>query len=91
MSISHKALGLVFCIWAVPLTHCVSEKTSGTPHGPDQNLHIYLLIGQSNMAGRAPFTEEESKPMERCFLLDSLGHWQPASNPLNLYSTIRKN
>lgn len=91
MSITQKALSLVFCIWALPITSCVSDKAIRTPRGPNQNLHIYLLIGQSNMAGRAPFTEDESKPMERCFLLDSLGHWQPASNPLNLYSTIRKN
>ena len=27
-------------------------------------LHIYLCIGQSNMAGRAPYTEEDAKPIE---------------------------
>lgn len=55
------------------------------------NHHIYLLIGQSNMAGRAPIVEAENKPLERGFVLNSEGKWEPAKNPLNQYSTIRKN
>jgi len=90
MSIKQKALGLAFCIWALPTQSCAPNKTLQTHPGPKQKLHVYLLIGQSNMAGRAPFTEDESTPIERCFLLDSSGHWEPASNPLNRYSTIRK-
>jgi len=53
-------------------------------------MHVYLLIGQSNMAGRAPFTKEESAPIPRCSLLGSEGKWVPAKNPLNIHSTIRK-
>ena len=90
MSIKQKALGLVLCIWALPTTPYAQDKTPQTYHSPKQKLHVYLLIGQSNMAGRAPFTEDESKPIERCFLLDNSGQWEPASNPLNRYSTIRK-
>lgn len=51
---------------------------------------IYLLIGQSNMAGRAPFTEAESAPIGGCFLLNGEDKWEPAKNPLNIHSTIRK-
>jgi len=53
-------------------------------------LHIYLLIGQSNMAGRAPFTDPEAAVIPRCSLLNKEGKWEPAKNPLNRYSTIRK-
>jgi hypothetical protein len=56
----------------------------------DKNRHVYLLIGQSNMAGRAPFTEDEAGVIERCFLLDAEDHWESANNPLNRHSTIRK-
>jgi len=56
----------------------------------DEKRHIYLLIGQSNMAGRAPFTEEESGVIGRCLLLNAEDRWEPAKNPLNRYSTIRK-
>lgn len=57
---------------------------------PKDKLHIYLCIGQSNMAGRAPYTEEDAKPMERCLLLNTEDKWESASIPLNKYSTIRK-
>lgn len=51
---------------------------------------IYLLIGQSNMAGRAPIGAEQKEPIARCELLDGEGQWEPASNPLNRHSSIRK-
>lgn len=57
---------------------------------PREKLHVYLLIGQSNMAGRAPFTPEESGAIGRCYLLNGDDLWEPAKNPFNRYSTIRK-
>jgi hypothetical protein len=68
------------------------DKTAGSPNGDDGKapMHIYLLIGQSNMAGRAPFTKAEAAPIPRCSLLNKEGKWEPARNPLNRYSTIRK-
>ena len=53
-------------------------------------FHVYLLIGQSNMAGRAAFNEKEAEPMNGVYLLNGEDDWEPASNPLNRYSTIRK-
>ncbi len=41
-------------------TLSAQEKAPVAYDGPKENLHIYLLIGQSNMAGRAPFTKEET-------------------------------
>ena len=29
--------------------------------GPDRNFHLYLLVGQSNMAGRGAVDEESAK------------------------------
>lgn len=66
------------------------EPLASTYDGPKEKLHVYLLIGQSNMAGRAPFTEEESGTIERCYLLNTDDQWEPARNPLNRHSTIRK-
>ena len=37
-----------------------------------KDLDIYLLIGQSNMAGRAPYSEAEAQPIEGVFLLNEL-------------------
>ncbi|MDT8392147.1 MAG: sialate O-acetylesterase [Lentisphaeria bacterium] len=54
---------------------------------PDE---IYLLIGQSNMAGRATITPELSGELSGAMLLNAEGKWEAAKNPLNRYSTIRK-
>jgi len=58
--------------------------------GAQKDLHVYLLIGQSNMAGRAAFDQSESKPIDRCYLLNDKDTWVAATNPLNRFSTIRK-
>lgn len=55
-----------------------------------ENLHIYLLIGQSNMAGRAPIADSMTEVSARCFLLNAAGEWERASHPFNQYSSIRK-
>ncbi|MBR5175293.1 MAG: sialate O-acetylesterase [Bacteroidales bacterium] len=51
---------------------------------------VYLLIGQSNMAGRGEMLEEDFLPMEGIYLLDTTGKIVPATSPINKYSTIRK-
>lgn len=51
---------------------------------------IYLLIGQSNMAGRGEVLPEDFTPITGVYLLNSNGDIVQASAPLNQYSTIRK-
>lgn len=52
-------------------------------------LDIVLAIGQSNMAGRAPFSDV-ADPMEDIFLLTPEGGMEISSNPMNKYSNVRK-
>ena len=66
----------------------ISEAESGTVSKVP--LYVYLLIGQSNMAGRASVEEEHADPIEGCYLFNAEGKWEPAANPLNRHSTIRK-
>jgi hypothetical protein len=56
------------------------------------NLRIYLVIGQSNMAGRAPMEGKDLDTLVNVYLYtgDSIKIWEPAANPLNKYSSIRK-
>jgi len=58
--------------------------------GPKGPLHVYLLIGQSNMAGRAPFSGKDAAAVDRCRLLTNRNQWVPAKNPFNRFSTIQK-
>ncbi len=55
-----------------------------------QEYDIYLLIGQSNMAGRGVMEPGDSSVIEGVFLLTPGNTPEPARNPLNKYSTIRK-
>lgn len=52
-------------------------------------MDLFLAIGQSNMAGRAPF-EDARDPMEGIYLLTPKGGMDVSSNPMNKYSNIRK-
>ena len=76
---------LVGLIWVSGAVHVLNASDIQI-----ETHHIYLLIGQSNMAGRAPITEAEAGVIERCYLLNGEDQWEPARNPLNLYSSIRK-
>lgn len=56
-----------------------------------EKFDVYLLIGQSNMAGRGPMTENDTtRIIEGVWLLNAEGKPEPAKAPLNRYSTIRK-
>lgn len=53
-------------------------------------LDLYLLIGQSNMAGRGKLTSDYLDTLTNVFLLTPQNSMEPAINPLNKYSNIRK-
>ncbi|MCA9165241.1 MAG: sialate O-acetylesterase [Planctomycetales bacterium] len=51
---------------------------------------VFVLIGQSNMAGRAPLADGDEEPLPGMLLLDADGKWEAARNPLNRYASNRK-
>ncbi|MFV0265846.1 MAG: sialate O-acetylesterase, partial [Draconibacterium sp.] len=67
---------------------------STAPHSKNQvkKLDTYLLIGQSNMAGRAAFDENCTDTLTNVFLfVGNPDHeWEGAAVPMNKYSTVRK-
>lgn len=48
-----------------------------------ENFHLFLLVGQSNMAGRGTVTPEDKKPLPRILMLNQAGEWVPAIDPLH--------
>lgn len=50
---------------------------------PKEKFHLFLLVGQSNMAGRGTVTPADRKPHARVLMLDKAGHWVPAVDPLH--------
>jgi len=59
---------------------------------PLPKLDLFLCIGQSNMAGRGVMDKEKGdlEPIPNVYLFTEDGKWEPARNPLNRYSNIRK-
>ena len=48
-----------------------------------KDLDLYLLIGQSNMAGRGKLTAENRISSGRIYKLDAQGKWQQAEEPIH--------
>lgn len=88
MKLNHLyRLGIAFILGISSTTGLFSADISG--QAPDYD--IYLLIGQSNMAGRGSFEAADTiQKVEGVWLLDSIGNPVEAVAPFNRYSTIRK-
>lgn len=51
---------------------------------PDKNVHVYILMGQSNMAGRGKITEEyKNQQHPRVIMLDKGNNWIVAKHPVH--------
>jgi hypothetical protein len=48
-----------------------------------ENFHLFLLVGQSNMAGRGKVTADDRKPHPRVLMLNKSGQWAPAVDPIH--------
>lgn len=71
-------LSLVFLL----LVGC-SAPRQGKKQGVDPDFHLYLLVGQSNMAGRGRVDPEGYKGDSRVLMLDKSNQWVPAADPLH--------
>jgi len=48
-----------------------------------ENFHLFLLVGQSNMAGRGEVTPDDQQPDPRVLMLNKDGRWVPAVDPMH--------
>ena len=83
---------LLFILLSATMLSCSDHNAPQSPAAPeDDSYDIFLLIGQSNMAGRGPMIEGDQEVYsDKVFLLDKSGKAVPATNPLNQYSTVGK-
>ena len=54
-----------------------------TPLPAKEQFHLFLLVGQSNMAGRGVVEEQDQTPHPRVRMLSKEGQWVPAVDPLH--------
>ena len=86
-----KYYKIILFISIIFLFQCKETKSdSKTETKP---MELYLLIGQSNMAGRATIELQDKDSITNVFLFtgNETKLWEKAANPLNKYSTVRKN
>jgi hypothetical protein len=46
-------------------------------------MHLFLLVGQSNMAGRGEIEPSDREPLANVVALNAAGEWVPAVDPLH--------
>ncbi|MCS7467918.1 sulfatase-like hydrolase/transferase [Stieleria sp. ICT_E10.1] len=54
----------------------------------NEQFHLFLLAGQSNMAGRGKVTPADRVPDPRILMLDRDGNWVPATDPLHFDKSV---
>ena len=50
---------------------------------PKEDFHLFLLVGQSNMAGRGKVEKQDKQPHPRVLMLTKDNRWVPAVAPLH--------
>ena len=67
-------------------THIHDRKQRVNPH--NKHMHLYLLIGQSNMAGRGRVEPQDKETHPRVYTFDATDRWIPAVDPLHFDKPI---
>ncbi|MEO6078934.1 MAG: sialate O-acetylesterase [Steroidobacteraceae bacterium] len=66
------------------LLFVASVLSAQTPTLPAKDkFHLFLLVGQSNMAGRGAVTPDDKIPAPRILMLNKAGEWVPAVDPMH--------
>lgn len=66
----------------------LASMSTYAQHAPSG--HLFVLLGQSNMSGRAPLEASDTASLSKVMLLNAEGRFEVAKNPLNRFSNIRK-
>lgn len=67
---------------AILLTTFATAQEAALP--ARDKFHLFLLIGQSNMAGRGIVEAQDKAPHPRVLMLSKKGAWVPAVDPMHL-------
>lgn len=72
---------LCFSVW----TPCAVAQDERQVHIPEraEDFHLFILAGQSNMAGRGEVEDIDTQSHPRVLALDMAGGWVPAVDPLH--------
>ncbi|MGB7343633.1 MAG: sialate O-acetylesterase [Pirellulaceae bacterium] len=77
-----------FCITVTAQEATLSATDAGATTSAalpaDQlDFHLFLLVGQSNMAGRGKVTDEDNTPVPNILMMNQQRQWVPAVDPVH--------
>ncbi len=76
-------------IYLLALSVCFGASAADPVKLPErEKFHLYLLIGQSNMAGRGAVEAQDKQPHPRVLKLTKGNTWAPATDPLHFDKPI---
>lgn len=78
-----RPLALALAFFAACTAFVTHAATPAAALPPKEKFHLFLLIGQSNMAGRGAVTPADKVPNPRVLMLNQAGEWVPAVDPLH--------
>lgn len=81
---------LQFCYVFILTAACLhSGAFAADPKLPaKEKFHLFLLVGQSNMAGRGKVEEQDKTPHPRVLMLSKAGEWVLATDPMHFDKPI---
>lgn len=77
---------ITLALLLVPLVALPAAEPVKLP--PQDKFHLFLLIGQSNMAGRGAVEAQDKTPHPRVLMLSKAGQWVPAVDPLHFDKSV---
>lgn len=77
----------IFVLLAVVLS-CSLATAEDASLPPKEKFHLFLLVGQSNMAGRGIVEQQDKTPHPRVLMLDKAGKWAPAVDPMHFDKAV---
>jgi hypothetical protein len=80
----HLSFGRIVVTLALLLSvACSSTRPRATSNTSPSELQLFLLAGQSNMAGRGVVEAQDRVANPRVLMLDRTLHWVPATDPVH--------
>ena len=74
---------LAALLWVPGVRRVLAADAPQAKLPPKERFHLFLLAGQSNMAGRGDVEPGDRVPLDGVLALDREGNWVPAIDPLH--------
>jgi hypothetical protein len=74
---------LLVSLAVLPATEALAAAAAPVTLPEPKRFHLFLLAGQSNMAGRGDVEPADKEPIAQVVALNATGEWVPATDPVH--------